>query len=94
MSRIDRFYRRLVLSLMAVTGLALAGFEYWLEHDRPQRIEGPFMLYHKGYGAIVYVSTLDQIAYLALSVAFIGLAVAMAFLSIDLREPGWVRRSR
>ena len=92
MSQIDRFYRRLVLMLMAVTGLALAGFEYWLEHDRPQKIDGPFMLYHKGYGAIVYVSTLDQVAYLALGLTFIALAATMAFLSIDLREPGLVRR--
>ena len=94
MPRINRFYRRLVLMLMAVTGLALAGFEYWLEHDRPQKIDGPFMLYHKGYGAIVYVSTLDQVAYLALGLTFIALAATMAFLSIDFREPGLVRRSR
>ena len=91
---IKRFYRHLILSLTVATGLALTGYEYWLERHRPQHVDGPFVLYHKGWSAGVYVSNPDLAVYLALGLAFIGLAVATAFLSMDVREPAVVRRSR
>ena len=67
---------------LLVSAISLAGYEYVLEHDRPARIEGAYTLYHKGYGATVYVTNSDQLLYWALSMACIASALFLAFRAL------------
>ncbi len=69
--------------LLVVVAIALGAFEYILEHNRPTHVAGIDVLYHKGYSAIVYVSTGDLLIYWALSMTCIASAVLLAFLVIE-----------
>ncbi len=77
----------LAASLLLISAVSLAAFEYILEHDRPTQSQGPFTLYHKGYGAIVYVSNGDQLIYWGLSMACIASALFLAYRAFNRIKP-------
>ena len=78
-----KIHQQMAGCLLVVVAVALGVFEYILEHDRPTHAIGANLLYHKGYSAIVYVSTVDLMIYWALSMTCIASAVFLAFLVID-----------
>ena len=69
----------IAIALLLVSAVSLGAFEYFLEHNRPLRIQGLYSLYHKGYGTIVYVSGGDQLLYWGLSMACIASALFLAY---------------
>ncbi len=77
----------LAAALLLISALSLAVFEYVLEHDRPVRSQAPFTLYHKGYGAIVYVTNSDQLLYWGLSMACIASALFLAYRAFNRIKP-------
>ena len=77
----------IAIVLMLFSGLSLAAFEYILDHNRPLQSQGPFKLYHKGYGAIVYVSSADQLLYWVLSMACIASALFLAYRAFSRIAP-------
>ena len=80
-------YHHFAFALLLISAVSLAVFEYVLEHNRPAQSEGPFTLYHKGYGAIVYVSNTDQLLYWALSMACIASALFLAYRAFSRIKP-------
>jgi hypothetical protein len=78
-----KIHQQVAGCFLVLTAIALGIFEYILEHHRPAHAQGAFDLYHKGYGAIVYVSTIDLLIYWALSMICIASALLLAFLVID-----------
>ncbi len=79
--------RHIAIVPLLLSGVSLAGFEYFLEHHRPLQSRGAFNLYHKGYGAIVYVSSFDQMLYWALSMACIASALLLAYRAFNRIAP-------
>jgi len=80
-------YHHAAFALLLVSALSLAAFEYFLEHARPVQSQGSFALYHKGYGAIVYVSNGDQLIYWGLSMACIASALFLAYRAFNRIAP-------
>ena len=80
-------YNYISTGLLLISGLSLAAFEFFLEHHRPLQSQGLFNLYHKGYGAIVYVSNADQLLYLGLSMACLGSALLLAYHAFSRIAP-------
>ena len=80
-------YHHVAFGLLLISAVSLAAFEFFLEHARPAQSEGPFALYHKGYGAIVYVSNTDQVIYWGLSMACIASALFLAYRAFNRIAP-------
>ena len=80
-------YHHLAFILLLISAVSLAAFEYVLEHARPAQSEGAFVLYHKGYGAIVYVSNGDQLIYWGLSMSCIASALFLAYRAFSRIAP-------
>jgi len=80
-------YHHLAFALLLISAVSLAAFEYFLEHARPAQSQGSFALYHKGYGAIVYVTPTDQLIYWALSMACIASALFLAYRAFSRIAP-------
>ncbi len=80
-------YRHIAIGLLLISAVSLATFEFFLEHHRPVQSQGVFSLYHKGYGAIVYVSNADQLIYWGMSMACIASALFLAYHALGRVGP-------